>query len=291
MGDVMTSKCRTLRTLLEGDPFVVADCYSALSARIVEHVGFEAAYMGGHATGMMHYAIPDNGILTPTEMIEQAARVTEAVSIPVIVDADQCGESVADVFRSIRRYEAAGVAGVHIEDEQTPKHSPFDGPLLAIPEMQARIAAAAEARRDPDFLIIVRSDELYSVGGGGSGSVAEAVRRGIAYAEAGADVFLPTFATAEDIPMIAAAVPIPISAYGKLVDGLAFSLFTGFGTSSAARAHLEWARYLKEHGDIPPEAFGFPDKDEVIGQGLYDGVITRWATSTGRPIRPAAPEA
>ena len=61
-----------LRSLIAGDPFVAADCYSALTARIVEHVGFPAAYMGGHATGMMHYAIPDNGILTPTEMVEQA---------------------------------------------------------------------------------------------------------------------------------------------------------------------------------------------------------------------------
>src|SRR5438874_8152359 len=106
----MTVRSR-LRQLLAGDPFVAADCYSALTARIVEHVGFSAAYMGGHATGMMHYAIPDNGILAPTEMIEQAGRVAEAVSIPVIADADQAGESVADVHRNIRRYERVGVAG------------------------------------------------------------------------------------------------------------------------------------------------------------------------------------
>jgi 2-methylisocitrate lyase-like PEP mutase family enzyme len=281
----MTSTTRTLRSLLEGPPFIAADCYSALTARIVEHVGFEVAYMGGHATGMMHYAIPDSGILTPTEMIDQASRVAEAVSIPVIADADQAGDSVADVFRSIRRYEQVGVAGVHIEDEMTPKHSTYDGPLLPVADMQARIAAAVAARRDPDFLLIVRSDELYSVGGGGGGSVDEAVRRGVAYAEAGADVYLPTFAAPEDIPTIAAAVPIPIAGYGKLVGGLSFSLFTGWGTAAAARAHLHWAGYLREHGDVPPEAFWFPDKDELIQQGLYDGIVTEWATRTGRPVR------
>ena len=281
----MTGQRRALRSLIEGSPFIAADCYSALTARIVEHVGFGAGYMGGHATGMMHYAIPDCGILTPTEMVEQAARVVEAVSIPIIIDADQAGESVADVYRTIRRYEQAGVAGVHIEDEQTPKHSSYDGPLLPVRDMQARIAAAVEAREDPDFVVIARSDELYSVGGGGSGSLEEAVRRGVAYAEAGADAYLPTFALPEDIPRIASEVPIPIAGYGKLVEGLSFSLFTGFGTATAARGHLQWATHLREHGDIPPEAFGFPDKDELISQARYDAVVAEWATRTGRPLR------
>jgi 2-methylisocitrate lyase-like PEP mutase family enzyme len=241
--------------------------------------------MGGHATGMMHYAIPDCGILTPTEMVDQAARVAEAITIPLIIDADQAGESVADVHRTIRRYERVGVAGVHIEDEITPKHSTFDGPLMSIPDMQARIAAAIEARDDPDFLVIARCDELYSEGGGGSGSLEEAVRRGVAYAEAGADVFLPTFATDDQIPTIAAEVSVPIAGFGKLAKGLTFSLFTGWGTASAARAHQQWAAHLHEHGDLPPEAFGFEEKDELIDQAGYDAVIRTWATRTGRPVR------
>ncbi len=281
----MTSQREALRTLLQGEPFIAADCYSALTGRIVEHVGFAAAYMGGHATGMMHYAVPDCGILTPTEMVEQAARVVEAITIPLIVDADQGGESVADVYRTVRRYEQVGVAGVHIEDEQAPKHSTFDGPLLSIADMQARIAAAVDARADPDFLLIARSDELYSQGGGGTGSLDEAVRRGIAYAEAGADVYLPTFAPVEDLARIADEVPIPIAGYGQLVAGLSFSLFTGWGTASAARAHLQWATHLREHGDVPPEAFGFSDKDDLIDQRRYDAIIGAWAERTRRPVR------
>ena len=175
----MSQQTQALRALIAGgEPFIAADCYSALTARIIQHVGFSAGYMGGHATGMMHYAIPDNGALTPTEMIDQAARVTEAVDIPIIVDADQAGESIADVHRTIPRYERVGVAGVDMEDEITPKHSTFDGPLMSTVDMQARITAAVDARRDPDFLIIARCDEFYSVGGGGSGSLEEAIRRG-----------------------------------------------------------------------------------------------------------------
>jgi 2-methylisocitrate lyase-like PEP mutase family enzyme len=282
----VSTEPQTLKALIAaGDPFMAADCYSALTGRIVQQVGFPAAYMGGHATGMMHYAIPDYGVFTTTEMVDQAARVAEAISIPLMVDADQAGESVADVHRTIRRYERVGVAGVHIEDELTPKHSPFDGPLMPIVDMQARITAAVEARESADFVVIARCDELYSTGGGGSGSLDEAVRRGVAYAEAGADVFLPTFASEEDIPRLAAEVPIPIAGFGKLLKGLAFSLSTGWGTSTAARGHYQWAAHLREHGDLPPEAFEFPGKDELIRQPEYDAVITSWATRTDRPIR------
>lgn len=282
----MSVQREALRSLISSrEPFIAADCYSALTGRIVERVGFPAAYMGGHATGMMHYAIPDCGILTPTEMIEQAARVVEAIAIPLIVDADQAGESVADVHRSIRRYEHVGVAGVHIEDEITPKHSTFDGPLMPVAEMQARIGAAAEARRDSNFVLIARCDELYSVGGGGSGSLDETIRRGIAYAEAGADVFLPTFATEEQIPAIVSGVGIPIAGFGRLLDGLAFTLFTGWGTSSAAKVHHQWATHVMTYGDVPAEANELPGKSDLIDQRGYDTVVSAWADRTGRPLR------
>lgn len=281
----MSEQTKALRRLIEGDPFVAADCYSALTARVVEHVGFPAAYMGGHATGMMHYGIPDVGVLTPTEMVEQAERVARSVSIPVIVDADQAGESVADVYRTVGRFEAAGVAGIHMEDELTPKHSRFDGPLMDVDEMKARLAAAVSGRRDPDFVIIARCDELYVDGGGGQGSLKETIVRGQAYAEAGADVYLPTFAPAEELPRIAAEVPVPVAGYGPLSEGLTFSLYTGWGTASAAREHLRWAEHLRDHGDVPEEAYAFPGKDQLIGQDIYDGVVTAWAEATRRPIR------
>ena len=282
----MIRPTETLRSLIDaGTPFMAADCYSALTGRIVERAGFEAAYMGGHAVSMMQYAIPDCGVFTATEMIDQAGRVAAALTIPLIVDADQAGESVADVFRSVKSYQRAGVAGIHIEDEITPKHSTWDGPLMPIADMQARIAAAIEARTDPAFVLIARCDELYEDGGGGSGSLDETVRRGIAYAEAGADLYLPTFAEQEDLTRIAAEVPIPIVGYGALLDGLRIALSTGWGVAGAARSHQQWAAHLRQHGDVPPEAFGFEDKDELLDQAIYDQITTGWATRTGRPVR------
>lgn len=275
-----------LRSLLAGEPFIAADCYSALTARVVQDVGFPAAYMGGHATGMMHYAIPDDGSLTPTEMIDQAARVAEAVDIPLIVDGDQGGETVADVHRTIRLLGRAGVAGAHLEDEVPPKHSSWDGPLMPVADMQARIRTALDARIDDDFVLIARCDEFHTVTGGGAGSLDEAIRRGVAYAEAGADLFLPTFATDEQIAAVASEVPIPVAGFGPLVPHLACTLFTGWGTASAARAHREWAVHLRDHGELPPEAYDFPDKQATIRQTEHDAVITDWATSTGRAIRP-----
>jgi 2-methylisocitrate lyase-like PEP mutase family enzyme len=277
-----------LRSLMAGKPFLAAECYSALTGRIVEEVGFPAAYMGGHGTSMMHYAIPDNGVFTPTEMVEQAGRVAEVISIPLIVDADQCGETVADVYRSIQRYEHAGIAGLHMEDEIPPKHSRWSGALLSIGDMQSRIRAAVAARIDRDFVIIVRCDELYDVGGGGSGSLDEAIRRGVAYQEAGADAYLPTFATEEQVAAIKRAVSVPLVGFGSLTPGIDFALSTGWGTASAARQHRQWATHLLEHGDLPPEAFEFPAKAEAIRQDAYDHIIEAWVTDTGRALRPPA---
>jgi 2-methylisocitrate lyase-like PEP mutase family enzyme len=270
---------------MQGEPFLAGDCYSALTARIVQLVGFPAAYMGGHSTGMMHHAIPDYGVFTPTEMIEQAARVAESIDIPLVVDADEAGETVDSVYRTIRRYDRAGVAGVHIEDEAHPKHSPFDGSLIPVEEMQARISAAVDGRRSDDFVVIARCNELQVANGGGTGSQDEAIRRAAAYAEAGADAFLPTFADEEQIAAIAAEVSIPVGGYGPLLPQMKFSLFTGYGTAVAARAHLEMSQYVLEHGTLPEGFQGVPMKAELLEEPRYDELIRRWARQTGRPVR------
>ena len=232
------------RELLAGPPFIAADCYSGLTARIVEDVGFPAAYMGGHSTSMMHYAIPDYGVFTSTEMIEIAGRVAEAIDIPLVVDADEAGESVASVHRAIRRYERAGLAGVHIEDEIDPKHSVWDGPLLPIPDLQARVETAVNARRSDDFVIIVRSNEFQVDNGGGTGSLDEMIRRAVAAAEAGADAFIPTFADEQQLAAIAAEVDLPLGGYQSLIPGLQFTLFTGWGVAGAADAHRRIATHI-----------------------------------------------
>jgi hypothetical protein len=82
---------------------------------------------------------------------------------------------------------------------------------------------------------------------------------------------------------MAAELPVPLAGYGPLVPGLTLSLFTGWGTAAAARAHLELARRLMADGELDPEAYGFPEKDELIGQGRYDEIVRTWARRTGRP--------
>jgi 2-methylisocitrate lyase-like PEP mutase family enzyme len=182
------------------------------------------------------------------------------------------------------------VSAVHIEDEIAPKHSAWDGPLLPVEDMSARIAAAAAARTDPDFVIIVRTDELYRDGGGGTGSLDEAMRRGVAYAKAGADVFLPTFATEDQFERIAAEVPVPIAGYGKLLKGMQLGLGGG-STAIAAAAVYKAMTHFFEHGEIPRDMMeGLPDTAGLIDQPLYDDVVRNWAQATGRPLRPA-PEA
>src|SRR5262249_1621436 len=195
----MPSQAQTLRELISsGQHFIAADAYSALTGRIVERVGFKAAYLGGHACSAFHYAVPDNGIFSQVEQIEQAARIAAAINIPLIADADTLGETVADAFHFTRRYERAGIAGFHVEDEINPKHSSYAGGLLPTVDMQARIEACVKARQDPAFVIIGRCDELFTAKrrGGGSGSIQEAINRGRAYAEAGAGAVVYSGASA-----------------------------------------------------------------------------------------------
>src|SRR6516162_11231920 len=189
----MAEPAQQLRDLINsGEHLIAADAYSALTGRIVQRVGFKAAYLGGHACSAFHYAVPDNGVYSQVEQIEQASRIANVMSIPLIADADTLGETVADAYHFTRRYIQQGIAGFHVEDERNPKHSKHVNGLWSIEDQQARIDAAVRARRDmgQDFVIIARCDELYAseMGGGGTGSMEEAIKRGHAYAEAGADV-------------------------------------------------------------------------------------------------------
>src|ERR1700759_3844887 len=129
-----------LRDLIRaGEPFIAAEAYSAFTGRIVEHVGFPAAYLGGHACSAFHYALPDFGVYSQIEQIEQAGRIARAMTIPLIADADTLGDTVADAFRLTRLYIQAGVAGLHVEDEGNPRHSALDSGLIATEDMQARL--------------------------------------------------------------------------------------------------------------------------------------------------------
>jgi 2-methylisocitrate lyase-like PEP mutase family enzyme len=281
-----------LRELLATEqPVFFPDCNTALAARVLEQVGFTAGYAGGHSTGMMHYAIPDYGLLTPTEMIDQARRMCMAVDIPLIFDADEFGGTVPGAHRNIALYINAGAAGVHMEDEQIPKHSAWRGGLVSVEDMQERVAAAALARdeNDPNFVIFARCNELQNRLWYGDGTLDEMIRRGQAYAEAGADVFLANFATEEDLPRIVAEVPIPVCTYNSsradaVRLGLGAVIFTGWATPVMIDAFRRNAQVLLDTGELPPEAYvPLQDKSELIGETFYSDMIRDWAKKTGRP--------
>lgn len=286
----MPTQAENLRALIKrGEHFVAAEAYSALTGRIVQSVGFKAAYLGGHACSAFHYAVPDNGVFSQVEQIEQAARIAHAIEIPLIADADTLGETVADAYHFARRYIQQGIAGIHVEDEINPKHSKYVNGLCSIEDMQARVDAVVRARRDvgSDLVIVVRCDEMYSsqMGGGGGGDIQQAIKRGHAYAEAGADalVFVPR---PDPIPEIAKAMTIPVCTLGFNIPGTAFTLSTGWGWVGAAKLHLERAKELMETGKVASAATPFPEKYDLLEQPLFDDLIEEWARKTGRPTRP-----
>jgi 2,3-dimethylmalate lyase len=174
-----------LRKLLKGPKLVSAPGVAdALNARLVAQAGFEAIYMTGAGTSAVRLGVPDIGLLTMHEMVDNAGRIAEASGLPLIADADTGYGGPINVRRTIQAYERAGVAGVHIEDQQWPKRCGHLAGKTLIPteEMSAKIKAAVDARVDNDFVVIARSDALAVEG------FDAALERGKAYEEAGADV-------------------------------------------------------------------------------------------------------
>jgi 2-methylisocitrate lyase-like PEP mutase family enzyme len=158
----------------------------ALSAKLAREAGFKAIFMGGNATTAVRLGTPDVGLLTLMEMVDSAARIVDAAQIPLIVDADTGYGNALNVQRTIREFERAGVAGVHIEDQVSPKKcGHFQGKVLvSAAEMVGKIKAAVDARIDPDFLIIARTDAI-AVNGLGA-----ALERAESYYAAGADILM-----------------------------------------------------------------------------------------------------
>lgn len=179
-------------------------CYDALSARLVEEAGFPAVYMTGFGSSAGHLGRPDVGLMTMAEMVDNARRIAGAVAVPVIADADTGYGNPINVIRTVQEYERAGVAAIHIEDQVAPKKcGHMDGKqVIPVAEMAAKLRAAVDARRSPDFLIIARTDARAVEG------LESAIERAGRYREAGADVlFLEAPQSVAEIRTIAAAFP------------------------------------------------------------------------------------
>lgn len=200
-----------LRELIAADEILVAmGGYDALSASLVEQAGGDVVYMSGSSVSTSTHGYPDVGVTTMTEMVERARQMVNAVDVPVFCDADTGYGNPINVMRTVEEYESAGVAGLHIEDQEFPKKCGHfdDKSLVPKEEMVQKVRAACDAREDDDFVLIARTDARNVTG------FDDAVERSHAYFEAGADVIFFEAPTSEselrrvgrefdDIPLLA----------------------------------------------------------------------------------------
>ena len=211
----MSAMAARLRAMLRAEGMVVAPfVFDALQAKTAEAAGFEAVYMTGFGTAASR-GYPDVGLLTMAEMVANVRDLARAVGIPVICDADTGYGNAINVRRTVREYEEAGAAALHLEDQVWPKKCGFlaGKQVIAIEDMVPKVRAACDARRDQDMVIIARTDAL-AVNGWD-----DALRRARAYREAGADlIFVDGIRTVEDMGRYAKALAgVPLVYNGQLL--------------------------------------------------------------------------
>ena len=211
------TKAKQFRMLLQADGPIMAPCaYDALSARMIEKAGFQMAGTTGYGMHGAMLGVPDNGLLAFNEMVEACTRMADAVSIPIMADAEGGYGNAINTMRTIRAYEKAGIAGVFIEDQKLPPNCPFlkQTQTISVEEMCGKIRAAVDSRTDPDFVICARTDAPFD----------EAVERAQAYLEAGADMIKIVPKTKDQLERLPKLVKAPLHlgfATGKEInDGM-----------------------------------------------------------------------
>lgn len=204
MTEPTPSRAARLRALLRDHTVVLPGAFSALTARMIERAGFEAGYLSGGALANSLLGVPDIGLTTLSEAAWHATRCAAATTIPLISDADTGFGGPDNAARTVVEFERAGLAGLHLEDQEFPKRCGHLAGKRLVPESEfcEKLAAAVAARRDPDFLIIARTDAR------GVTSYDDAVARAHAYLRAGADAIFPEALTSrEELARFARDVP------------------------------------------------------------------------------------
>lgn len=272
-------KAKKLRELLDENKIIMAPgAYDAWSARLIEKAGFPVVYMTGYGVSASVLGRPDIGLISMQEMAEAAKNICNCTSVPVIADADNGYGNTLNVIRTVTEYEMAGVAGIQLEDQVMPKRCGHMEGKQVIPkeEMVAKIRAAVYARKNPDTVIIARTDAV-AVNG-----YDDAIDRAIAYREAGADViFVEAMQNQQQVENAAKLVKAPLFAnmveHGKTPLDTAENLYKmGFRIAiypvaplyAATKAVSEMLAVLKEKEDLRPcmeYEVDFPTFNEMIG--------------------------
>ncbi len=255
----MPSPGDRLRAAWSEQPIMIPGVFNALTAKMAERIGFRAVYLSGGALSAGWAGVPDIGLLTATEFAEQAALLAEATTLPVLCDADTGFGEAINVDRTVRQFERAGAAGLHLEDQVLPKRcGHLTGKALIEPQaMAAKIRSAVAARRDPGFVVVARTDAR-SVEGFDS-----ALDRARLYVEAGADMIFPEalespdefarFAREIEIPLIANLTEFgrgPLLSFDDLAGlGYRAVLYPLTAFRSAMKAAEETLIHLWDHGN------------------------------------------
>lgn len=287
-----------LRKLLNGPGLVMAPGVAdALNARLVAEAGFEALYMTGAGTTAVRLGMPDVGLLTMTEMVDNAQRIAEASGLPLIADADTGYGNPLNVRRTVRAYERAGVAAVHLEDQQLPKRCGHlaGKTLVSAEEMAAKIRAACDARIDQDFVIIARTDAIAVEG------FERALERGKIYEEAGADmIFVEAPRTREQLEAIPSAFGVPslynVASSGKTpflpgseMEALGFKLaiYPNYVILAAIPAARQVLKELRETGSpagLLNQIATFKDLFDLVGMDEVRELEARYALSEDQRV-------
>ena len=280
-------KAMGLRELIENPEILIAPgAYDALSAKLIEAAGFDAVYMTGFGTAAGIFGLPDIGMVTMTEMVENAKRIADSLGIPVVADADTGYGNHLNVIRTIREYENAGVAGIQIEDQVSPKRcGHMDGQkIVPIPEMVAKLRAASEARSNEDTVIIARTDAISASG------FDEAIERGNIYRDAGADLlFIEAPRTAEQLekipklingPVLVNVAPkTPFMHVKKYEDfGYAMVIYPAITLTTAFGSMKGKLKELRDHGITEDDGHGnvpFEELIEFLGLSTYRNLEAR----------------
>lgn len=294
----MSRPTTALRQLLAEPGLVVAPGVAeALTARLVAKHGFKAIYMSGAGTCAVRLGAPDVGLMTSLEMADNAQRIAEASGLPLIADADDGYGGPMNVQRTVRAYERGGVAGIHIEDQQWPKRcGHLAGKALVAPQdMVGKLRAACDARSDPDFVLIARTDALAVEG------LDAALDRARLYEEAGADmVFVEAPSLPEELARIPKALRKPalfnMASSGKTpflgkeeIEALGYKLaiYPNFALLSALAAADRTLAELKRTGtvrDIVPGIASFREFFSLLGMADVQEAEARYGVAEEKRV-------
>lgn len=273
---------RRLRNAWAAGPIAIPGAFNALTARLAERLGFPAVYLSGGALSAAS-GVPDVGLLTLTEFADEVRRLAAATNLPLLCDADTGFGEALNVERTVRVLEGAEAAGIHLEDQLFPKRcGHLSGKSLVEPEvMAAKVRAAVAAKRDPDFVVIARTDAR------GVTTFDDAIRRANLYLEAGADAIFPeAMESADEFARFARAVRAPLLAnmteFGKgpLLTvselgaiGYAMVLYPLTAFRAAMKAAEETLRTLRDAGhqrDVVPRMLTRAELYDLLGYAGYE---------------------